>query len=67
MSAKYAKPFEAVFLYKHPKGSKLSSLSAAKAIKKSKSFVANWIERFELCKNVDDYNERGSKRVTTKT
>ena len=66
MSANYAKRFEAIFPYEHPKEPKLSFLSAAKVIKKSKSFVAKWIKRFELCKNVDDYDERGSKRTTTK-
>lgn len=66
MSAKYAKRFEAVFLCKHAKGPKLSFVSAAKVIKKSKSFVEKWVKRFDLYKNVDDYDERGTKRVTSK-
>lgn len=66
MITKYAKRFEAVFLCKRPKGPKLSFSPTAKAIKKSNSFVAKWIERFELFKNVDDYDKQGSKRAPIK-
>lgn len=50
---------------KHPKEPKVSLLSAANAITKSKRFVAKWMERFKLCKNIDNYDERCSKRATT--
>ncbi|CAH2089036.1 unnamed protein product [Euphydryas editha] len=67
MSAMYAKRFEAVFLYTHPKGPKLSYAAAAKVIKKSKKFVEKWIKRYKQLKNVDDFPERGKTRATTTT
>lgn len=50
-SSKYAKRLEAVFLYKHANGPKLSfpSASAVKVIKKSKGFIARWVKRFLSC------------------
>ena len=49
-----------VFLCTHPKGPKMSQLAAAKYMKKSKSFVQKWVQRYNVAKNVDDLPERGS-------
>ena len=57
MSTKYASRYEAVFLCTHPK---MSQLAAAKYMKKSKSFVQKWVQRYNVAKNVDDLPERGS-------
>ena len=65
MSSVYAKRFEAVFLCNHPKGPLMSYTVAAKYIKKSKSFVKNWFERYKANKTVDDLPERGKSRATT--
>ena len=59
MSSVYAKRFEAVFLCTHPKGPLMSYTAAAKYIKKSKSFVKKWVERYKANKTVDDLPERG--------
>ncbi|KAG5312884.1 TRAK2 protein, partial [Acromyrmex insinuator] len=40
----------------HPK---MSQLVAAKYMKKSKSFVQKWVQRYNVAKNVDDLLERG--------
>ena len=37
----------------------MSYTAAAKYIKKSKSFVKKWVERYEANKTVDDLPERG--------
>ena len=50
MSSVYAKRFEAVFLCTHPKGPLMSYTVAAKYIKKSKSFVKKWVERYKANK-----------------
>ena len=60
MSAAYALRFEAVFFCSHPKRLKMSFSSAAKYIKKSKTFVAKWVQRYTESKNVDDLPECGS-------
>jgi len=60
MSAKYASRYEAVFLCTHPKGPKMSQSAAAKYMRKSKTFVQKWIQRYKVAKNVDDLPERGS-------
>ena len=65
MSTAYAKRFEAVFLYTHPKGPKLSYAAAAKVIKNSKKFVVKWMTQFKSVKNVDDRPNRGKTRSTT--
>ena len=59
MSSVYAKCFEAVFLCTHPKGPLMSYSAAAKYIKKLKSFVKKWVERYKANKTVDDLPERG--------
>lgn len=64
MSATYIKRLEAVFLCSHPKGPKMSVLSAAKYLHRSKAFVSKWVTRFKTNKNVDDLPERGTKRAT---
>lgn len=66
MSACYLKRFEAVFLCSHPKGPKMSSVAAAKYIKKSKSFVKKWVNHYSLHKNVDDLPDRGITRTSTR-
>ena len=66
MSSVYAKRFEAVFLCTHPKGSLMSYTAAAKYIKKSKSFVKKWVERYIANKTVHDLPERGKSRATTR-
>ena len=43
----------------------MSYTAAAKYIKKSKSFVKKWIERYKANKAVDDLPERGKLRATT--
>ena len=65
MSSVYAKRFEAVFLCTHPNGPLMSYTAAAKYIKKSKSFVKKWVERYKANKTVDDLPERGKSRATT--
>ena len=59
MSSVYAKRFEAVFLCTHPKGPLMFYTAAAKYIKKWKSFVKKWVERYKVNKTVDDLPERG--------
>ena len=54
ISTKYASRYEAVFLCTHPKGPKMSQLEAAKYMKKSKSFVQKWVQRYNVAKNIDD-------------
>ena len=66
MSAAYVSRFEAVFLCTHPKGPKMSFSSAAKYMKKSKTFVAKWVERYMELKNVDDLTEHSSSTPYTK-
>ena len=50
MSSVYANRFEAVFLCTLPKGPLMSYTVAAKYIKKSKSFVKKWVERYKANK-----------------
>ena len=56
MSTKYASSYETVFLCTH---SKMSQLAAAKYMKKSKSFVQKWVQRYNVAKNVDALPECG--------
>ena len=60
MSTKYASRYEAVFLCTHSKGPKMSQLATAKYMKKSKSFVQKWVQRYNVAKNVNDLPEHGS-------
>ena len=66
MSAAYISRFEAVFLCTHPKGPKMSFSSAAKYKKKSKTFVAKWVQRYTESKNVDYLPEHGSSTPYSK-
>lgn len=66
MSSAYVKRFEAVFLCSHPKGPKLSYSAAARYMKKSPEFVRKWVNRYKAVKNVDDFEERGKTRKTSK-
>ena len=61
MSSVYVKRFEAVFLCTHPKGQLVSYTAAAKYIKKSKSFVKKWVERYKANKTVDDLPEKANR------
>ena len=65
MSSVYAKRFEAVFLCANPKGPLMSYTAAAKYVKKLKSSVKKWVERYKASKTVDDLPERGKSRATT--
>lgn len=60
MSAAYASRFEAVFLCEHPRGPKMSHAAATKYMRKSKSYVQKWVQRYEKTKTVDDLQDRGS-------
>lgn len=48
----FSKRFEAVFLVCHSRGPKLSIAAAAKFMKKSETFVRNWVEQWKREKNV---------------
>lgn len=58
------KRLEAVFLCVHPKGPKMSCISAAKYLHRSVPFVKKWVARYKKTKTVDDLPERGLTRVT---
>ncbi|EFN78306.1 hypothetical protein EAI_04996 [Harpegnathos saltator] len=60
MSTACASRYEAVFLCSHLKGPKMSYAIAAKYVRKSKSFVAKWVQQYKKIKSVDDLPERGS-------
>ncbi|XP_020296123.1 uncharacterized protein LOC109861050 [Pseudomyrmex gracilis] len=66
MSAAYKSRYEAVFLCSHPKGPKMSYATAAKYMKKSKTYVSKWVKRYSEVENVDDLENRGSAQKTTK-
>ncbi|KOC60755.1 hypothetical protein WH47_06901 [Habropoda laboriosa] len=68
MSAAYASRYEAVFLCTHPKGPKMSRQQAAKYMRKFKTFVTKWVNRYLEVKNVDDLPKRGTTpKITTLT
>lgn len=43
----------------------MSHVQAAKYMKKSKSFVTKWVNRYSVTKHVDDLPERGTTRKTS--
>lgn len=47
-----------------PKGPKMSVVSAAKYLHRSKTFVKKWITRYKINQNIDDLPERDTKRAT---
>lgn len=59
------KRYEVVFLVYHSKGPKLKIAAAAKAIKKSETFVRKWVNKFKSARNVVDMPGRGLFRPTT--
>lgn len=66
MSAVYALRFKAVFLCHHEKGPKLTHAAAARYLRKSKSFVQMWVQRYKETKTVDDLPDRGSAQKFSK-
>ena len=60
MSVVYASRYGAVFLCTHPKKPKMTHASTAKYMRKSKSFVTKWMNRYLEVKNVDDFPDRDS-------
>lgn len=66
MNAAYVSRFEAVFLCEHPKGPKMSHGTAAKYVRRSRSFVQKRVRRYKETKTVDDLPERGSVQKCTK-
>ncbi|KAF2878884.1 hypothetical protein ILUMI_27285 [Ignelater luminosus] len=65
MNAAYSKHFEAVSLCCHVKAPNMSLEAPAKYLKKSKSFVKQWVRHHSIHKNVDDLSNRGKIRKTT--
>lgn len=65
MSAAYVSHFEIVFLCEHPKGLKISQ-SAAKYMRKSKSFIQKWLQWYKEAKTINDLPKRNSIQKFTK-
>lgn len=54
MTAVYISRYEAVFLRLHLKGPKLSYITTAEYMKKSKVNVSEWVKRYSDVKNIAD-------------
>jgi len=58
MKAAYALRYKVVFLCLHPKRPKMLYKTAAKYMKKSKTFVSKWVKRYSDVKDINDLPDR---------
>lgn len=65
MSTAYVSHFEIVFLCEHPKGLEISQ-SAAKYMRKSKSFIQKWLQWYKEAKTINDLPKRLDTKIYKK-
>src|SRR5262245_4269847 len=65
MPTSIRKRWEIIFLFKHPKGPKMTKDKIAKYLKIDESTVRHWITREEETGDVQEFDKSGRPRCTT--